>query len=559
MSGHLLDLSSADVHVPSAGKPKMAQAQPAPPFAKKGKKPAKKKLVQPPARGQRRVSVRADIAPGGSMHVRHHLSARGVGFAITLGEEVDPGDVGVTLKAATPGKLVWIQLAELGAFKGHPAGPFELSERVFDEIVTNFKADGLPVPIDAEHASEMEASSGSIPAIGAPAFGWIHQMENRGRAGLWGLVEWCALAREYISDGRYRYLSPAVRFGSRDRVTGMKTGAKLTSAALTNQPFLKGMASLTASERDTAAAAGALLNDVIVDGPAFSAKEILPPLRVALRLPELATPTELEAQLDRVRELYISAREESDVEPVVAETMRALRDVACSGRYDATWCEVFETVQDMIDASIGRHVVEYHGEETDEDEDDVTGGEMAPSALTTDKEITMSDAAKKNPTDQPSDVVTLTTKITEQSLTLREKEARISELETENARLLKFKTDAEEASIGAEVEDAIATHGEKKGITLSDKPALIDFRKASPESFARMYPPVDPSKRHLLRNIAPTEDRKKVPVASTLDAPSEKVTLASLTKRLMRESKMSFSDAQNRAFTMLRESAAQEG
>ena len=185
----------------------------------------------------KRLRVTADLAPGGMMHVRHLSDVHLDGVTIALGDDA--------------AKRVWIQLAEVGSFKGHPAGPFSLDNKVFSEIVTNFKRDKLPIPIDAEHASEADPTSGNIPSQGAPAFGWIHELDNRGDQGLWGLVEWLEPARSYIKEGRYRYLSPAIRFGARDRVTGESIGARLSSAAITNSPFLRSMSPLVAA-KDTA-------------------------------------------------------------------------------------------------------------------------------------------------------------------------------------------------------------------------------------------------------------------------------------------------------------------
>ncbi len=160
----------------------------------------------------------------------------------------------VELAAATIGAdtaPVWIQLAKVGQFAGHPSGPFELTAQTFAEIVRNFRAtENRRVPIDFEHASEADPTSGSIPTLGAPAVGWILDLDNRGEAGLWALVEWGATAREYIRSGAYRYISPAMRFGSRDRESGRPIGTRLTSAGLTNQPFLDGMAPLAATDRD---------------------------------------------------------------------------------------------------------------------------------------------------------------------------------------------------------------------------------------------------------------------------------------------------------------------
>lgn len=177
-------------------------------------------------------------------------------YTLRVGAEVEPA--GFALRAPEgdqPKRLVWIQLAEVGAFRGHPAGAFALTPAVFAEVCANFEKEGIPVPIDYEHASEVPPSEGNIPVAGAPAQGWIHKLDNRGQAGLWGLVEWLPQARQQILDGAYRYISPAIRFGGKDRVTGTPQGAKLTSAGLTNQPFLKGMQRLAASDKDQGASA----------------------------------------------------------------------------------------------------------------------------------------------------------------------------------------------------------------------------------------------------------------------------------------------------------------
>lgn len=143
---------------------------------------------------------------------------------------------------------VWIQLAKAGAYRGHAAGPFELNATVFSDIVRNFNAQAnRRIPIDFEHASELDAASGSIPTEGAPAQGWIVDLDNRGDS-LWGLVEWLEPARTYIREKKYRWFSPAIRFNSRDRVTGARIGARMSSGALTNNPFLDGMAPMAAKD-----------------------------------------------------------------------------------------------------------------------------------------------------------------------------------------------------------------------------------------------------------------------------------------------------------------------
>jgi phage I-like protein len=151
--------------------------------------------------------------------------------------------------AATPDAPVWIQIAKQGKFLGHSAGPFELNETIFKEIIANFKAHPEHLPIDFEHASEAAATDGSIPTHGAPAHGWIQDMKIVS-PDLFGLVAWTPLARDYIKNGNYRHFSPAVRLGAKDRVTGKPIGARMTSGALTNSPFLAGMQRVAAKHTE---------------------------------------------------------------------------------------------------------------------------------------------------------------------------------------------------------------------------------------------------------------------------------------------------------------------
>jgi Mu-like prophage I protein len=148
---------------------------------------------------------------------------------------------------------VWCQLAIQGRWLGHPAGPFEMNKETFEEIITNFRATkNRAIPFDLEHASEADPTAGSIPVTGAPAQGWITDLKIEAGS-LWGLVDWLEPARTYIREGRYKFVSPAIRFGSRDRVTGKPVGARLTSVALTNCPFLDGMRPVAASDRSLVA------------------------------------------------------------------------------------------------------------------------------------------------------------------------------------------------------------------------------------------------------------------------------------------------------------------
>jgi phage I-like protein len=150
--------------------------------------------------------------------------------------------------AATDGP-VWNQLAKQGTFAGHVAGPFKIDLDTLQEIVANFKATkNRRVPVDYEHCSEQDPTSGSIPLHGAPATGWVVDLKIED-GNLWGLVDWSEQAKKQIREGAYRFISPAIVFGKKDRVTGRPCGAFLSSAGLVNTPFLDGMAPMAAKDK----------------------------------------------------------------------------------------------------------------------------------------------------------------------------------------------------------------------------------------------------------------------------------------------------------------------
>ena len=155
--------------------------------------------------------------------------------------------------SADPVSQSVIQVARCGTFDGHSQGGFVFDPSTFDVLVRNFDASANKrVPIDYEHATEMTTAPGVLQN-GAPAVGWVTHLESRGEAGLYAHVDWVdPQAVERIRMGQYAYCSPAVVFGAIDPESGAAIGPKLTSVALTNRPFLDGMAALTA--RDPVAA-----------------------------------------------------------------------------------------------------------------------------------------------------------------------------------------------------------------------------------------------------------------------------------------------------------------
>lgn len=187
------------------------------------------------------VDVPADVRDAALSHLEKHRAAWEQSRASRC------PSVAITM-AAEPVSRSAIQIARPGDFKGHPQGGFAMDGETFAGIIRNFEASrNRRVPVDYEHATEMVSAPGVLQH-GAPAVGWVTSLEVRGDD-LWATVEWCdPAAVEAIRSGRYAYCSPAIVFGAIDPESGESIGARLTSVALTNRPFLDGMEPVTARD-----------------------------------------------------------------------------------------------------------------------------------------------------------------------------------------------------------------------------------------------------------------------------------------------------------------------
>jgi Mu-like prophage I protein len=170
-------------------------------------------------------------------------------------------------------KYKWIHVASEGLYRGHWQGAFELTREVFQAFVANLRAhpqfragarklgetevEGVGVrdviQFDYEHASEMEATRGSIPQLGAPAPAWVQDVEVRssadGRAELWALANLGEQIRGQIQRNEYRFVSIAFDIEHPHWQTGEDQGPTLTSIAFTNHPFLIDLESYAAANR----------------------------------------------------------------------------------------------------------------------------------------------------------------------------------------------------------------------------------------------------------------------------------------------------------------------
>lgn len=144
-------------------------------------------------------------------------------------------------------ELVRIPLLKLGRWvKG--TVKFAITRAEVAKLVENFrKRQNGEVVIDYEHASEMPGVAQGQPI---PAAGWLREIEPEPDADgiVWGKADFTARAREMIGAGEYKYISPAIEFGARDKVSGEQQGATLTSVGLVNRPFFDMLPAVQLSE-----------------------------------------------------------------------------------------------------------------------------------------------------------------------------------------------------------------------------------------------------------------------------------------------------------------------
>jgi phage I-like protein len=149
-----------------------------------------------------------------------------------------------------------IQVAKIGSFTSKRYGKFTITEQHVDEMMENLKSIVTEPPVDYHHLS----MSASTPDQ-AIAAGWFKSLEKREDKSLWGTVEWTPKAAKHIEDKELRYVSPVIVFeGATD--TKQDVGAVLLGAALTNYPFLKGMAPVSL---DDLISQGILMKDMSLD------------------------------------------------------------------------------------------------------------------------------------------------------------------------------------------------------------------------------------------------------------------------------------------------------
>ena len=179
----------------------------------------------------------------------------------------------VTLLAeAAADGLIRVPLAITGKWV-RGATTFVITRQDLESIVRNFRErQNGEINVDYDHASEMPevAAGGPVPSAGrivrldppeeSKNGSRKSEVGNRAeepdfllptshsRLLLYGWYEPTDRARELLANREYRFISPAIEWGSKNKRTGKSQGTTLTSVALTNRPFLEEMPQIRLSD-----------------------------------------------------------------------------------------------------------------------------------------------------------------------------------------------------------------------------------------------------------------------------------------------------------------------
>lgn len=572
-------------------------------------------------------------APDGSRTVIHHsLSAVPGGIPAYY----DPGqgqlltyvklDKDAALAEPDENRRVWVNVARAGTWAGHPQGAFRMDASVFEALVRNFHNSGVRrLQWDFNHASAMPPSSGNIPVVGTPAQGWIYDIRHDGQS-LYVLTEWLPLARQYIENDQYDSASVVIAWDSVDRVTKAKIGPVLRSVALTNEAFITGLQPLAADANGVPSADSRglmALTEVEPQGQqALSAKfschsimGMLPRLKQTFGLHELATCSQLQAALENYRS-HLEAVDGDGMgehEGVnLAPYSLALRELV-NAHAGMDWYAILDIIDELIDAYLDQHGLpdfeDTHGPIPTGDTENSAAATAASAegvpmaepqagqaAASVESAPTVAaDAANTTTSDTPASAAVAGATVTAASaapatvetpalpdpelarLTLENAElkAQLAQVGAQVSALSAVQTEQQIMSLDAEVDAAIETYKDSKGLTPELRPHLLSMLRAAPDAFRATYPAVAPHQRHLLASLTgggasnPQNPGVRVeadvapPVQdpnanSAADAQPRVIALSygALVESLMREHKLSHSAAMLRADSLMKANKA---
>ncbi|RJP59036.1 MAG: hypothetical protein C4549_02815 [Deltaproteobacteria bacterium] len=103
-----------------------------------------------------------------------------------------------------------------------------LDDEGMRSVIDEFQRRGNDMVIDYEHQT--------LKDVEAPAAGWIKKLVDKGKDGLWAVVEWTERAKKYLQEKEYRYFSPVFWLTTKGRKV-----VKIEHVALTNYPKINNL------------------------------------------------------------------------------------------------------------------------------------------------------------------------------------------------------------------------------------------------------------------------------------------------------------------------------
>ena len=152
----------------------------------------------------------------------------------------------IAVASSAAGELVRIPVAMVArGYKGKQK--FSVTRGDLDSIVRNFRKRGTgDLVIDYDHSTDFAAGAGEP----VPAAGWLKAIDDAPDANgvLWGRAEFTERATKMLAAREYKYVSPVVVWGKRDKDSGEPQGTTLTSIALTNSPLMEKLPAIAFSD-----------------------------------------------------------------------------------------------------------------------------------------------------------------------------------------------------------------------------------------------------------------------------------------------------------------------
>lgn len=473
------------------------------------------------------------------------------------------------LEDATGGvEAKWVQVAVEGEFLGY-GGPdhpgFKFTRKTFEEVIANihghpsfkigasgFGEEGV-IPWDFSHASEQRPTEGSLPMMGAPAQGWSSDAQIRNGAGgkseLWMLTKFLEPARTFVLGGQYKWASVALSFESVDNETGEATGALVTSIALTNTPFIEGMAQLAATRQ---AAAGQVEARRSFFEAADSPEKAVEMMKEMFGIPETATPSDVGAELSKVSEWVTagSAPIGVDVDEIVS-SLRTIMNMAPFSSAQQVLTQAETNIANLGDQTAPLSTLERNTMEILKVLATLLGVSATQEAITAeleslaglrDKLVALfalapnkatTAAILQSATDANVGAETLFALCTALSVkdgpeaittvaTLQAANAELEKLKPEMLKLQKIQEDAEAVEAKVDVDRAIASNA---AFDESMRPMFALSRKTDKAAFLVKYPvpeagaaPVVPVATHLTQSVAAQPGGAQLAVVPTVAA-----------------------------------------